>query len=110
MGLIRDDKNEFESYTPLIGRIPIIGWFYRGKALSLLKNVTLFVLLRLSSHVRNGPRLLKKHKTVFCLSSQDNQGSIFNKRDPIAHIFFKEHTDDQLTRFCVVLKYESYDH
>jgi len=89
-GLMRFDVNENARYTPILGRIPLVGAFFKGfSAKTVQRNITLFVM----------PTILKtgkqKHTKTsgYIESSREMLDSTLppsQPRDPIFRIFFKD--------------------
>ena len=95
-GLIRFDRNEQISVTPLLGYIPILGAFFRGTTLRQVRtNITLFVMPTIiQAHKHDLWR--KKTRDLLCTHdiSADNLLRSSDASDPIVHIFFNPHENE----------------
>jgi len=94
-GLIRDNISNAETKIPILGDIPIIGWFFKNKQ----KVVTTTSLLVLIS-----TRIIEPHseKEIESFSSDHIAGyqntindmdNLYANRDPIYRMFFKDKAD-----------------
>ena len=93
-GLIRTDKNEQVSGTPLLSHIPILGLLFRGTAMQKIRtNITLFVLPTIIEP-RKQSILQRKAQELICM--YDEAANTLQRpsdaHDPIVRIFFKEAT------------------
>ena len=91
-GLIRDQVTNFETKVPILGDIPILGWFFKNKQ----KVVTTTSLLILIS-----TRIIEPHeeKEIELFSNEHVNGyqqsiremdDLYENRDPIYRMFFKD--------------------
>ncbi len=90
-GLISTELDDIESGTPLLSRIPIIGWFFKNRRSRALKeNLTVFISPTIiMPNLRGG---IHQHaKDYIGLAKQyATEGSLFDSlRDPVTRWFFK---------------------
>lgn len=90
-GLIRDNSSNNSRKTPLLGDIPLIGWFFKERDKALVKtNLTVFISPTIIlPRLREGVSDYTKDyiKTV---DSYAQEGDLFDSlRDPITRWFFK---------------------
>lgn len=94
-GLIKDSTNHSTNETPLLGKIPILGWLFKRRVTTKEKNnLTVFISptivqprLRggVSDYTRDYLKVAKKYV---------NEGMLFDTlRDPVTHWFFKTSSD-----------------
>ena len=98
-GLIKDAKIEIETNTPFFARIPLIGWFFKGRNFEYAKtNITLFVAPTIIAP-RKRQQLTKRTRDRICFSQEANLQQFFSPRDPISHIFLKEQSHQLFNKF-----------
>ena len=94
-GLIRLDITESTSSTPILGRIPILGWFFKNKNLDRKKN-NLTVFIRptiIKPRLRGG---MDDYTKDYINLAKDyiQEGMLFDTlRDPVTRWFFKADVD-----------------
>lgn len=93
-GLIRTTNTNSVSETPLLGKIPLIGWFFKRKAKDVVKNnLTIFISPTIiEPRLRSG---INEHTESYIeISKNYSQGALFDSlKDPITRWFFKEEID-----------------
>ena len=95
-GLTRVDTTVEQLETPLLGKIPIIGWFFKDRTNTTNKNnLTVFISPTIiEPRVRGGVSTYTKNH-VQLAKSYSREGMLFdNLRDPITRWFFKTQKDD----------------
>lgn len=95
-GLTRVDTSVEQLETPLLGRIPIIGWLFKDRTNTTNKNnLTVFISPTIiEPRVRGGVSTYTQHH-VQLAKSYSREGMLFdNLRDPITRWFFRTRTDD----------------
>ncbi len=98
-GLINVAKIELETNTPFFARIPLVGWFFKGRSYEDVKtNVTLFVSPTIIEP-RKRKGLTRKTRDRICFSNEVDDQEFFDQRDPISRIFFKEHNNQIYNQF-----------
>ncbi len=98
-GLTRVDTSIEQLETPLLGKIPIIGWFFKDRTNTTNKNnLTVFISPTIiEPRVRGGVSTYTQHH-VQLAKSYSREGMLFdNLRDPITRWFFRTKTDDAAT-------------
>ncbi|HRN78371.1 MAG TPA: secretin N-terminal domain-containing protein [Candidatus Dependentiae bacterium] len=102
-GLITSRDEQLERETPVLGKIPILGWFFKNRAGSTIKNnLTVFI-----SPTIIQPRLRRgiseyTRDYIDIAKEYSQQGELFDGlRDPITRWFFKTGTqaEDTMERF-----------
>lgn len=98
-GLTRVDSAVDQLETPILGKIPIIGWFFKNRTNTTYKNnLTVFISPTIiEPRLRGGVTSYTKHH-VQLAKSYSREGMLFdNLRDPITRWFFRTQTDDAAT-------------
>lgn len=102
-GLVRLDDTNISSETPLLARLPLIGWLFKGKKNELVKtNLTIFIKpIVIKPRLRAG---LQEHSQEFLTYVSDNvkDSSMFKSfKDPITRLFFASdsHGSDMVDDF-----------
>jgi general secretion pathway protein D len=93
-GLIRTTNNNTVTETPFLGKIPIIGWFFKRKAKDVIKNnLTVFISPTIiEPRLRNGVN--EYTEDYIDIAKGYSRGALFDSlKDPITHWFFKEDTN-----------------
>lgn len=91
-GLTRSATNDIDNETPLLGRIPIIRWFFSSNVKAVQRvNVSVFIIPTIiEPKIRAGLNKYSKDKINDSYSDLE-QGSLFDQlRDPVTYFFFKE--------------------
>lgn len=99
-GLTRVDTTAEQSETPLLGKIPVIGWFFKNRTSTTNKNnLTVFISPTIiMPRIRGGVGSYTKHH-VQLAKSYSREGMLFdNLRDPITRWFFRTQKDDAETK------------
>lgn len=93
-GLIRTTTTESMAETPILGKIPIIGWFFKRKRKDLTKNnLTVFISPTIvEPRLREG---VNEYTQDYIDMAKDySRGTLFDSlKDPITRWFFKEEVD-----------------
>jgi general secretion pathway protein D len=95
-GLIRTTNNTTIKEVPLLGKIPILGWFFKGKQNETIKNnLTVFI-----SPTIIEPRLgggVNEHTQDYInVAKQESRGNLFDSlKDPITRWFFTGEVDSE---------------
>lgn len=93
-GLIRTTNNNTVSETPLLGKIPIIGWFFKRKSKDVIKNnLTVFMSPTIiEPRLRSG---INEHTEGYIdLAKNYSQDALFDSlKDPVTRWFFREEID-----------------
>ncbi len=98
-GLLRIDENDTITRTPIIGRIPLVGNFFRGTNLETIQtNVCLFASPLIIKPISRKP-LTDKTKDKIREISPDTV-SPYNERDPISRLFFKQPQERIVRDMC----------
>lgn len=98
-GLLQNAKIELETNTPFFARIPLIGWFFKGRSYEYAKtNITLFVSPTVISPKKRAVST-KKTADKICESQEVNRKEFFDMRDPVSRIFFKSHNHDLFNQY-----------
>ena len=98
-GLSRVDTSIEQLETPLLARIPVIGWLFKDRTNTTNKNnLTVFISPTIiEPRIRGGITTYTQHH-VQLAKSYSREGMLFdNLRDPITRWFFKTRTDDAAT-------------
>ena len=92
-GLLQTAKVELETNTPFWGRIPLIGWLFKGRNYQDIKtNVTLFVSPTIIEPRKRKP-LTQRTRDRICFSNESDAVEFFDQRDPVARLFFDKHSN-----------------
>jgi general secretion pathway protein D len=98
-GLTRVDTTVEQLETPLLAKIPIIGWMFKNRTNTTNKNnLTVFISPTIiEPRIRGGIGAYTKNQ-VQLIKSYSREGMLFdNLRDPITRWFFKAQRDDAET-------------
>lgn len=91
-GLLRDNDNETLSKTPILGDVPIFGWFFKNRAAAVTKsNLTVFICPTIiKPRLRQG---IGEYTKDYVKVAEDyaHRGSLLfdSLRDPITRWYFK---------------------
>jgi general secretion pathway protein D len=104
-GLVRTSNSEQNFRIPILGQIPLIGWFFRSKSKSVSKdNLMMFIsptIIR--PKVGGGMSSSSSYKLAHGKKLVDEEAVLFAKvKDPITHWFFrpaKNSTRDLVDKF-----------
>jgi general secretion pathway protein D len=94
-GLTQLQEKENETETPILGRIPLIGWFFRNTLKTVTKsNLAVFISPTIvEPKLREGQKRYTNDKVKDAYQTMET-GLIFdNLRDPITRWFFTPQTD-----------------
>lgn len=98
-GLTRVDNTVEQLETPLLAKIPLVGWLFKSRTNTVNKNnLTVFIAPTIiEPRVRGGVGTYTKNH-VQLIKSYSREGMLFdNLRDPITRWFFKAQKDDAET-------------
>lgn len=89
-GLTRFETDETDSETPILGQIPIVGWFFRNKSKTTIKNnLGIFICPTIvEPKLREGQKKYTDDKVKYCYSTVGEAATYDNVRDPITRFFF----------------------
>jgi len=94
-GLIRTNEDDTLTETPILGRIPILGWFFKKRTKNREKNnLTVFISPTIiQPRLRSGASEYTKDY-INLAKNYVNQGQLFDSlHDPITRYFFKTGND-----------------
>ena len=107
-GLIRNTTTNTVSETPFLGKIPILGWFFKQKSKDVVKtNLTVFISPTIiEPRLRSGVN--KYTQDYIDVTKSSSQGALFDSlKDPITHWFFRSEIDTSKVMDKFVEKDES---
>ncbi len=93
-GLIRTTNATVVKETPLLGKIPILGWFFKGKQNETIKNnLTVFISPTIiEPRLREGAN--EYTQDYINIAKQESRGNLFDSlKDPITRWFFTGETN-----------------
>ncbi|MGE0009651.1 MAG: secretin N-terminal domain-containing protein [Candidatus Babeliales bacterium] len=94
-GLTRDEEDVTITESPLLGQVPVLGWFFKSKRKQKVKN-HLMVLISptiVKPYVEGGMDVFTAGKMSDARDSITEDLAFINKRDPITRWFFKPNLD-----------------
>lgn len=94
-GLTRDEEDVIITESPLLGQVPVLGWFFKSKQKRVVKN-HLMVLISptiVKPNVQGGMDVFTNNKMNEARDFITEDLSFINKRDPITRWFFKPNLD-----------------
>ncbi len=95
-GLIRTTNNTTIKETPFLGKIPILGWFFKGKQNETIKNnLTVFISPTIiEPRLRDGAN--EYTQDYINIAKQESRGNLFDSlKDPITRWFFTGETNSE---------------
>ncbi len=95
-GLIRTTNTTVVKETPLLGKIPILGWFFKGKQNETIKNnLTVFISPTIiEPRLREGAN--DYTQDYINIAKQEARGNLFDSlKDPITRWFFTGETNSE---------------
>ena len=107
-GLIKTTNVNSIRETPFLGRIPIIGWFFKGKSNGLQKNnLTVFISPTIiEPRLRDGAG--EYTQDYVNVAKYESRGDLFDSlRDPITHWFFSKELEPEIAIDKFVAKDET---
>jgi general secretion pathway protein D len=107
-GLIRTTTTNAISETPFLGKIPILGWFFKNKSKDVVKNnLTVFISPTIiEPRLRSGVN--EYTQDYIDVAKSSSRGALFDSlKDPITHWFFKDEIDTSKVMDKFVEKDES---
>lgn len=104
-GIVRNAVSESITSVPILGDIPLVGWLFKNKTKSVVKNnLLIFIAPQIIS-----PKMLRTldaytdQKFAFAQNEMEGMNSLSAKRDPINRTFFSDAgdpADKQLLAFA----------
>jgi general secretion pathway protein D len=96
-GLLKTQENEQTTLAPVLGQIPLIGWFFKNKTkLKTKDNILIFISPRVvEPHPESGVGPYTEEKINVARQSMDLFHSANAHRDPINRWFFRDHSHEQ---------------
>lgn len=104
-GIVRNAVSESITSVPILGDIPLLGWLFKNKTKSVVKNnLLIFIAPQIIS-----PKMLRTldaytdQKFAFAQNEMNSMNSLSAKRDPINRTFFSDAgdpADKQLMSFA----------
>lgn len=91
-GLVRNNTQIIESKVPILGDIPILGWFFKNKKKTVIKN-SLLVLIStniIGSHKGEEITSFTRNHIDDYQSTIDAMDYAYGERDPIDRLFFQD--------------------
>lgn len=98
-GLLQRTVNRTLTRTPILGNIPLLGWFFKGDSKEdILSNIVLFVCPTIIEP-RNRSELTTRTRSKLCQAGSDDL-PLYDAKDPIYRLFFKPQEDLLVDDFC----------
>lgn len=96
-GLTRRDTDEQEARVPILGSLPLVGWFFKNKIKShRKKNLLIFISPRIiEPRLGGGVGAYTDHKSELAKETLAQTHRPSDHRDPIHRWFFKDHIPEQ---------------
>lgn len=94
-GLIRDNISTAETKVPILGDIPLIGWFFKNKQ-KIVTTTSLLVLISTRIIEPQSEKEIEKFSGEHIAGYQhtiDEMDDLYANRDPIYRMFFKDKAD-----------------
>ncbi len=94
-GLTRDEEDIVINETPLLGQVPVLGWFFKSETKTKIKN-HLMVLISptiVKPNLKGGMDVFTENKMDEAKAFITEDLSHFERRDPITRWFFKPNFD-----------------
>lgn len=110
-GLTRVDSSASQNETPLLGRLPLIGWLFKNRTAEIDKNnLTVFISpIIIEPRLRGGVSQYTK-EYVQLAKSFSYEGMVFdNLRDPITRWFFKPQAQTAAAPLDEFVSQDEYD-
>lgn len=114
-GLVRDEIDEAEAIWPILGRIPIIGYFFKNRSKAYNKtSLVVLICPEIVHHERSkGELMLTRTKINEIQNSLNDMLSPTDNRDPIHSWFFTTNMDKDINKIHDLqspgIDYEPYD-
>lgn len=91
-GLIRNNTQIVESKVPILGDIPILGWFFKNKKKTLTKNSLLVLISTRIIESQKGDEIkaFTRDHIADYQSTIDSMDYAYGERDPIDRLFFQD--------------------
>lgn len=95
-GLVQKNEQISANETPVLARIPLIGWFFKNKNQGIVEtNLTVFICPTIiEPSVRNGIAQYTKDYIQLSKEYSNDSGLFSDLRDPITHWFFTSKRED----------------
>lgn len=109
-GLTRDDENFSGNEIPVLGRIPLVGWFFKRNAKTKSKNNLLVFIHPVILEPRKNANIngFTQHKFDIARTDLQDQLNLHDYKDPISRWFF--HPDPHFTPGAVDTYIENTQH
>ncbi|MFA6066545.1 MAG: secretin N-terminal domain-containing protein [Candidatus Babeliaceae bacterium] len=112
-GLTRLETTETDTETPILGQIPLVGWFFRNKTKTTVKNnLGIFICPTIvEPKLREGQKKYTGDKIKYSYSTIGESATYDNIRDPITRFFFMsgDKSETTLTQYLADSKEGSYN-
>lgn len=94
-GLTRDEEDVTITESPLLGQVPILGWFFKAKRKNKVKNHLMILISPtiVKPYVEGGMDVFTAGKMGEARDYITEDLAFINKRDPITRWFFKPNLD-----------------
>ena len=91
-GLLKTNKDEMSARVPILGEIPILGWFFKSKTkVNRKDNLLVFISPRIvEPRFEGGLNRYSKDKAMHAKNSMKEMVHPSERRDPIHRWFFKD--------------------
>ncbi len=98
-GLLRTDVKDTIQKTPILGDIPLLGWFLKGRNTTYNKaNLTVFIQPIIIHPYLRGGVSPETQKYVKLMKASAQEGDLFDSvKDPVTRVFFKSGTENAET-------------
>lgn len=95
LGGLKTDKNIISvTKVPILGDVPLLGWFFKKESKTIQQNNLLIVIhpTIIQPHTAGGVNTFSANKLAIARNNVDESLTLDNLRDPITHWFFRPHT------------------
>jgi general secretion pathway protein D len=95
-GLLRTDNREDKGKTPILGDVPILGWFFKGHGIRVLQtNLMVFIQpIIVQPYLRGGISPETQKYINFAKGSITDTTLFDSLKDPVTRVFFKTGLED----------------
>lgn len=109
-GLVKVDTIHSTSETPILGRVPVLGWFFkRRQAQNIKTNLTVFISPTIVQPQLRGGVGQYTQDHINIIKAQSTQGALFdNLKEPITRWFFKTGASTEIAADNFMKKGESH--
>jgi general secretion pathway protein D len=93
-GLIRNNTQNIESKVPILGDIPILGWFFKNKKKTVTKNSLLVLISARIIESLQGEEMKAYNRDYLAdyQATVDAMDYVTSQQDPIDRLFFRDKT------------------